>query len=483
MERSPFHAVAVYPISEAAVGRYPLHHRLAPVTLQRHRAPHVAESLTFPEVTDLTPLALALYALPLAGIVAAYLLHRRRREASHSRDLAASVDAGLTEPASLHPVVDPVRCIGSSTCVKVCPEQALGIIGGKAQLTNPAACIGHGACEESCPVDAITLVFGSERRGVDIPLVKPDFETNVPGLFIAGELGGMGLIRKASEQGLQAMRSIAKRPKSSAPLDVVIVGAGPAGLAAGLAAIEQKLRYRLIEQESDLGGAIYHYPRNKIAMTSPVDLPVVGRVKFNEVSKETLLGFWQDIVARTGLKIDFATRMERIVADGDGYRIETSDGPLHAGAVLLAIGRRGTPRKLGVPGEESPKVVYRLIDAEQYRGQRVLVVGGGDSALEAALACAEQPGSEVTLAYRGDAFNRVKPKNRERLEAARAARRVEVRLRTEVSRILPDRIEMIHEGTPFVVENDAVIVQAGGVLPTSLLREIGVTVETKYGTA
>ena len=127
-------------------------------------------------MTDLTPLALALYALPLAGIVAAYLLHRRRREASHSRDLAASVDAGLTEPASLHPVVDPVRCIGSSTCVKVCPEQALGIIGGKAQLTNPAACIGHGACEESCPVDAIVetriLEYHGEKRG-DLIYTKP----------------------------------------------------------------------------------------------------------------------------------------------------------------------------------------------------------------------------------------------------------------------------------------------------------------------
>ena len=436
-----------------------------------------------PEVLELTPFALALYALPLAGIVLIYVLRRRRAERGYRQALAAAVGAGLTEPVSLHPVVDPVRCIGSSTCVAACPEQALGIIGGKAQLTNPTACIGHGACAASCPVSAITLVFGSERRGVDIPLVKPNFETNIPNLFIAGELGGMGLIRKASEQGLQAMQSIAKRPRSSAPLDVLIVGAGPAGLAAGLGAIEQKLRYRLIEQEIDLGGAIFHYPRNKITMTSPVDLPVVGRVKFNEVSKETLLGFWQEIVARSGLNIDFGTRMERLNAGGGGFRIETTGGPLHAGAVLLAIGRRGTPRKLGVAGEELPKVVYRLIEAEQYRGQRVLVVGGGDSALEAALACAEQPDTTVTLAYRGDAFNRVKPKNRERLEEASTAERVDVRLRTDVARIHVDRVELIQEGTPLTVANDVVIVQAGGVLPTSLLREIGVTVETKYGTA
>jgi thioredoxin reductase (NADPH) len=434
-------------------------------------------------VPDLTPVSLALYALPLAGIVAVYLLRRRRLEAAHARDLAAAADAGLADPASLHPVVDPVRCIGSATCVAACPEQALGIIGGKARLTNPSVCIGHGACAAACPVEAITLVFGSERRGVDIPLVKPNFETNVPGIFIAGELGGMGLIRKASEQGQQAMRTIAKRPRTTAPLDVVIVGAGPAGLAAGLAAIEQRLRYHLIEQETDLGGAIFHYPRNKIAMTAPVDLPIVGRVKFDEVSKETLLAFWQDIVARAKLEITFGARMERIVAAKGGYRIETNGGALHAGAVLLAIGRRGTPRKLGVPGEDLPKVVYRLIDADQYRGLRVLVVGGGDSAIEAALACAALPGTPVTLAYRGDAFSRVKPKNRERIESARARGQVDVRLKTEVQRILRTQAELAVDGAPMTVDNDAVIVQAGGVLPTALLRELGVTVETKYGTA
>ena len=434
-------------------------------------------------MTDHSLLAYTLYALPLVAIVAVYVLRRRRLESRYRRDLEATAETGLAEPMSLHPVVDPVVCIGSGSCAKVCPEQALGVIGGKAQLINPAACIGHGACAAACPVSAITLVYGSERRGVDIPLVKPNFETNVPGIFIAGELGGMGLIRKASEQGRQAMVSIAKRPRTTAPLDVVIVGAGPAGIAAGLGAIEHKLRYRLIEQEPDLGGAIYHYPRQKIAMTSPVDLPVIGRVKFEEISKETLLAFWQEIVHRAGLEIEFSARMERVAPDGDGYRVETPKGIHRCGALLLAIGRRGTPRKLGVPGEELPKVVYRLIEAEQFRGQRVLVVGGGDSAVEAALACAGERATRVTLAYRGTAFGRIKPKNRERLDAARAAARVDVRLCTEVERILPDRVVLSEGGASGAIDNDIVIVQAGGELPTGLLRDLGVTVETKYGTA
>lgn len=210
---------------------------------------------------------LAWYLAPAAALMAFYVWRRRRSESGHARELAGSIAAGLTEPPSLHPVVDPLRCIGSGGCVRACPEKALGIVDGRATLVSPASCIGHGACEATCPVQAITLVFGTERRGVDIPRVDPHFETNVRGVFIAGELGGMGLIRKASEQGRQAIRTIASRPRTPAPLDVLIVGAGPAGIAAGLAAIDAKLRYRLIEQEPDLGGSVFHYPRHKIAMT------------------------------------------------------------------------------------------------------------------------------------------------------------------------------------------------------------------------
>ena len=434
-------------------------------------------------MSDTSALVLVVYALPLIAIVTAYVVRRRRRERTHARELAEARKAGLTEPGSLHPVIDPLRCIGSASCTKACPEQALGVIDGKAQLVNPSACIGHGACEASCPVEAIRLVYGSERRGVEIPMVKPDFETNVPGIFIAGELGGMGLIRKASEQGRQAMATIARRPKSAAPLDVVIVGAGPAGIAAGLGAIEHRLEYVLLEQEPDRGGAVLHYPRQKIAMTAPVDLPVVGKVRFSEVSKEKLLEFWQDIVARAGLAISFNDRMERVEPADGGYRVHTTRGSYHARAVLLAIGRRGTPRKLEVPGEELPKVVYRLIDPEQYRGRKVLVVGGGDSAVEAALACAAQPGTTVALSYRGDAFNRIKGENRERLRDAETGAKLKVLLNSQVGRISADRVELQQAERDVELANDVVIVQAGGVLPTALLRQLGVTVETKYGTA
>ena len=426
---------------------------------------------------------LALYALPLCLMVGLYLRSHSKREAMHAQTLSESRQAGLTEPASLHPVIDPRVCIGSGGCTKACPEDALGIIDGKAVLVNPTICIGHGACAKACPLDAITLVFGTERRGVDIPYLKPTFETSVPGIFIAGELGGMGLIRKAAEQGRQAMEAIRTRRDRNAEFDVVIVGAGPAGLAAGLGAIEHKLKYVLLEQESELGGCVYHYPRNKIAMTAPVRLPLIGKVKLGEISKEALLALWQEIVSKTGLKIRFGERMESIERSERGFVVRTSRASYRAACILLAIGRRGTPRRLGVAGEDSSKVVYRLIDPEQYQGQHVLVVGGGDSALEAALALAEQPRAKVALSYRGDAFSRVKQKNRVRLDEARRAGQVDVILKSNVLSIDPDRVLLDQEGRSLALRNDAVIVSAGGVLPTDLLKSIGIAFETKHGTA
>jgi thioredoxin reductase (NADPH) len=426
------------------------------------------------------------YGVPAALAYGFYLRRRARHAAHHRVRLDEAAAEGLLEPPSLHPVIDPSRCIGSSSCVKACPEHALGVIDGKATLVNGAACIGHGACRAACPVEAITLVFGTERRGVEIPVVTPEFETNVPGIYIAGELGGMGLISKAAEQGRQAIEAIGRRARqngTAADYDVVIVGGGPAGLGAGLAAIAARLRYRLIEQETNLGGAIFHYPRNKIAMTSPLALPLVGRIKLARISKEKLLEFWHGVIRRTGLSIQFNERMDGIDALERGFAVRTTAGTHRAHTVLLAIGRRGTPRKLDVPGEERAKVVYRLVDPVQYARQRVLVVGGGDSALEAAIALAEQPGTRVTLSYRGDAFNRVKASNRARLAQLDGTRPLTVALQSQVTAIGERHVVLESGGARRRLRNDAVIVCAGGVLPTPLLREVGIRFETRHGEA
>ena len=415
-----------------------------------------------------------------------YALYSSFSQWKHRKVYDKNMQDGLGEPASLHPVFDEQKCLGCKACVTACPEaNVIGVINNKARLINPSHCIGHGACKKACPFDAISLVFGSAKRGVDIPFVSENFETNVPGIFIAGELGGMGLIRNAVEQGKQAMKAISSKIKPGANADgydVVIVGAGPAGIAATLAAHDKKLKYLTIEQDS-LGGTVFNFPRGKIVMTAPMNLPMAGKIKMTETTKEALLDLWKKIEKDTGIKIHYNEAVTEIQSSGNGFVVATSKKKYHTQAVLLGIGRRGSPRKLNVPGEELPKVVYRLIDPEEYKGKKVLVVGGGDSALEAALSIADLPGSMVILSYRSEAFSRVKEKNRSRIEDAVQKQRIRVLFSSNVKLIEPDSVTVVQGDQTFRIKNDAVIISAGGILPTDFLKKIGINVETKYGTA
>lgn len=434
--------------------------------------------MTFDSETVFYPLAF----LAIGGL---YIALRRRADARSRATKEAAEEAGLLEPASLHPKIDQVKCLGCGACTRVCPEgDILGMINGKAELIEPSHCIGHGACKSACPTDAITLVFGTEKRGVDIPHVDPDFQTNVPGIFIAGELGGMGLIRNAIEQGRQAIDSIRKfvGRGSADAYDVIIVGAGPAGIAASLAAMQHKLRYLTLEQDS-FGGTVAHFPRGKVVMTAPATLPLIGKVKFKEVSKEKLLKFWANAARKTGLKVSYGEQVEAITRLNNEFEVRTTRASYRASSVLLSIGRRGTPRKLEVEGEEQSKVVYRLIDPEQYRQRHVLVVGGGDSALEAAASIAEQPGTTVILSHRSESFSRAKLKNRERVKMAEKAGSLTVLLQSKIRKIGRHDVEIEYKGRRIQIKNDAVIVCAGGILPTAFLKSIGIEVETKYGTA
>jgi thioredoxin reductase len=293
------------------------------------------------------------------------------------------------------------------------------------------------------------------------------------------------LIRNALSQGMQAVNAIHKhrpRARGAGALDLLIVGAGPAGFAASLTALSHGLKFATVEQDS-LGGCVFQYPRAKMVMTSPVTLPLVGKLRFGHTSKEALLEFWRGVERQMNLPMHYGERVESIGREGDGFLVRTTRGEHRAASVLLAIGRRGTPRKLDVPGEDLPKVVYRLVDPEQYKGQDVLVVGGGDSALEAAASIAENGGRQVTLSYRGDAFSRAKPRNRERVAAAARSGRLQVLLESQVRRIETASVVLAFQGRELELANDAVIVSVGGILPAEFLQKVGVQVETKYGTA
>ena len=428
-----------------------------------------------------------LYFVPILAILVWYIKRHSHKEKTGLHSLRVATEEGLIEPPTLHPEIDHRLCIGCTNCVAACPEQGshqvLGMIRKKANLVGPTNCIGHGACKAVCPVNAITLVFGTAQRGVDIPLVNPDFQTNVPGIFIAGELGGMGLIRNAIEQGRQAMESIAKLVKKphKNKLDVVIVGAGPAGFTSALEALKSELRYVTIEQE-ELGGTVAHFPRHKLVMTQPAILPIVGKVKFTEVRKEALIAFWSEIAMQTKVDISYNERVDSIVpAPNGGFTVTTSKNTYDTRAVLLSIGRRGTPRKLGVPGEEMDKVVYRVIDPAQYSNQHVLVVGGGDSALEAATSIAAEDGTTVALSYRSAAFSRAKPKNRQLVEEMEAKGRLRVLFSSNVKLIRDGVVEIAVGDKVESIANDAVIVSAGGILPSAFLKTVGIHVETKWG--
>jgi thioredoxin reductase/NAD-dependent dihydropyrimidine dehydrogenase PreA subunit len=431
---------------------------------------------------------LAFLLLTMGSILVSWWLSRRKER--HARTtLDAAVAEGLSEPPSLHPVIDPNRCIGTAACVAACPEGGiLGIVNGRAALIEPTRCIGHGACYAACPTDAIQLVFGTARRGVEIPHLKRDFETNVRGLYIAGELGGMGLVRNAIAQGSQAVRSVATslaaRGSHDLDYDVAIVGAGPAGLAATLAAQQAGLRSVTLEQDA-IGGTVYHYPREKMVITRPVDLPGYGRIQAREIQKEELLALWDDVIRTTGIGIRVRECVTAIEPRGGGFELETTGGCYRAAHVILAIGRRGSPRKLGVPGEEeSPHVVYALGDPSEVRGKTVLVVGGGNSALEAAVGLAEPLlANTVVVSYRGTAFGRATPMNRERIEGLERAGRLTVLRRSRISSIEPHGVDIqMDGGDRRTVRAERVYVMIGGELPARFLERLGVEVDVKFGT-
>lgn len=410
--------------------------------------------------------------------------HSGKHDRAVRARIAAARKAGRHETLSLHPVVDEGKCIGCEECVRGCPEEdVLLTYRNKAVVVDAAECVGHGICERVCPVDAITLVMGTETRGVEIPRLNEFFETSVPGMYVVGELGGMGLIRNAIWQATQAVEhaAAAERTAREDEADLLIVGAGPAGLAAALTAQQSGLRYRVIEQET-IGGAMMHYPRRKLVMTYPAALPGVGEFPFKQVEKEPLLEFWKKAIADHGITIQEGTRLDKVERVDGGFVAHTSAGPIRAARVVLALGRRGTPRKLGAPGEERPNVYYRLLEPEQYKGMRVAVVGGGNAAVEATMSLTEVPDTKVTLLHRDAEFTMARAVLVKELDARAARGRVEVLRQARLAAVEEGRVLIEVKGAPEERPNDFVFVMIGGTAPYALLTASGVDLEKKFGT-
>jgi thioredoxin reductase len=415
---------------------------------------------------------------------------------------APSSGAAPAESGKPRPVINATLCIGCGSCVDACPETGtLALVSGKAILSHPERCVGHAKCVQACPTSALSLAFGNTLQTLRAPLVKETFETNIAGVYIAGELSGMGLIKTAINEGRMTIDSIKQQLEArgewapptvnsdrnvvssqqtapDAPYDVTIVGAGPAGLSASLAAQQSGLRYLTLEQ-GEVAATIRNYPRHKFLMAEPVEMPLYGSLYVGDGTKESLLTVWETILANTGVRIQTNEGVESIVREGPVFRVCTVKGAYQTKSVVLALGKRGTPRRLGIPGEELSKVTYRLIEADSYQGKDILVVGGGDSAIEAALALSKASRNRVTLSYRGSVFNRARDRNRRMIDEAEQQARVKIIRESHVTRILPHCVQLVSGNKAFELPNQYVFVLIGGESPEGFLRKIGIEIVEK----
>lgn len=406
-------------------------------------------------------------------------LKKRERRAQEAAEKGKVYSEG---PRAQHPAIDTGHCIGCGACTSVCPEgDVLAMLGGKAVIVNGYKCIGHSLCAEACPVGAITMVMASPSISADMPQLTPENETSIRNLFIIGELGGLALIKNAINQGRDCIDNIADRltamrdgKSASDVYDVLIVGAGPAGISASLRAIETNLSYITVD-EGEVGGTVAKYPRQKLVMTSPVEFPLYGKFTQRELSKEELLAFWEKVLRRVDFNFRNREKVEDIKLGGDAiFTTVTTKNQYLSRAVVLALGRTGSPRKLGVKGEDLPKVMYRLIEADHYINKRILVVGGGDSAVEAAMGLAHQAGNQVTLSYRKDSLSRIKERNAQRMEQCVRKGKLTTLFNSMPVEFRDDAAILDVAGKQVEIPNDYVWIFAGGEPPNAFLKKIGV---------
>lgn len=425
------------------------------------------------------------------GLACALFLRRSelRKIAGGMRERRRARERGSDRARLQYPHVDLSRCIGCGICVAACPEEGvLDLLHGQAIVVHGARCVGHGRCATECPVGAIAVTLGELEDRRDIPALGDNFESpQVPGLFLAGEVTGFALVRTAIAHGTSVADEVARRPRVGVDdgelLDLCIVGAGPGGLACSLEAKRHGLSFVTFEQET-LGGTVASYPRRKLVMTQPVSLPLYGKLARASYSKEELMEIWASVAAQENLPIRCGERLVELTRLDDGsFHVQTTLSTVRARHVCLALGRRGTPRKLGVPGEELSKVAYSLLDAQSYTDRKILVVGGGDSAVEAAIGLSEQSGNQVTLSYRKAAFNRIKARNELKLLSAIEARSLTVIYSSQVSSIATDHVLLEVEGLDqrdtLRIDNDEVFIFAGGIPPFELLGASGVSFDPK----
>jgi thioredoxin reductase len=369
-------------------------------------------------------------------------------------------------------------------CFDACGFDAISLLENDEVKIDNQKCVGCAACFSACPNNVITMQ-DKPFTGADfkerIPATDLDGRTNIPGLWLCGEATGTALIKLAINSGRKAVECISKEIGSDLGgdgdiLDVIVAGAGPAGLSAALAAKELALDFKVFDK-GHFAQTIQSYPRHKVVMAEPMHIPLFGNLWLKDTTKEELIQQWQAIIEKTGLEIQGNEPVKDLKRGADGiFDVTTEKGKYRARHVVLAVGTRGSPRKLGVEGEVAGRVYYQLTEPDEMRNKRVLIVGGGDSAVEGAMSLADVPGTTVTISYRKDSFGRIKPRNKTRLDAYERDGKVKVILESEVKMILAGEVLLTTKNGMRSVPNDVVFAMLGAEPPTKFFEKIGIKV-------
>lgn len=382
------------------------------------------------------------------------------------------------EGKKMYPAVNRAVCVGCGSCAMNCQEKGvLYVINGKSTLVNPLACRCRGDCERNCLTGALKLVEYGKRLKVRVPKIDENFESNIKGIYIVGALMGAGLIKEAINQGRAAVNHIMRDVYPPDLPMVAVIGAGPAGLSALLSCRKFGLPVICFEKDA-AANTIRNFPKKKILMAEPVDMPIFGPLWVGDSTREELLEVWERLLKKTGAPITTEARLEMIEKDDRGFVVTVSGKRYHCDKVILAIGNRGTPRKLDVPGESGANVFYNLLEADEFTGSKVTIVGAGDSAIEAALSL-HRYGCRVIMVVRGDGFPRAKTKNIERILHAATAKEITVFYNSRLTEISESSVTLFDSTDTHHIANDYVFVMVGGELPFQLLEKIGIEIEDK----